>query len=111
MECIRFSSKDYSTSEKYTRLGFQGLNPVPTFLSQCYKMLILNFNRPPCSHFSLFAKVVSLKVVILWKSMRIIYQMGYETRIGNANTGLYRNIEQNICSPIAKIRGSEEQYQ
>jgi hypothetical protein len=43
--------------------------------------------------------------------MRIIYQMGYAARIGNAITGLYGNMEHNICSPNAKIRGSEEQYQ
>jgi hypothetical protein len=41
----------------------QGLNSEPTLLSSCYKMLILNFHRPQCSHFSIFAKVVSLKVV------------------------------------------------
>jgi hypothetical protein len=39
------------------------LNSEPTFLNPCYKMLILNFNLPPCSHFSFFAKVVLLKVV------------------------------------------------
>jgi hypothetical protein len=43
--------------------GVQELSSEPTFLSPCYEMLILNFNRPPCSHFSFFAEVVSLKVV------------------------------------------------
>jgi hypothetical protein len=36
--------------------GFQGFNSEPTFLSPCNKILILNFNRPPCSHFCFFAK-------------------------------------------------------
>jgi hypothetical protein len=34
-------------------------------------MLILNFNRPPCSYFSFFAKVVLLKLFILWRSISI----------------------------------------
>jgi hypothetical protein len=39
--------------------GVQGLNSELTFLSPYYQMLILNFNRPPSSHFfSFFAKVV-----------------------------------------------------
>jgi hypothetical protein len=38
-------------------------NSETTFLSPCYRMSILNFNSPPCFHYSFFAKVVSLKVV------------------------------------------------
>jgi hypothetical protein len=50
------------SSEQETN-GVQGVNSGPNFLSPCYKMLILNVNLLLCSHFSLFAKAVSLKVV------------------------------------------------
>jgi hypothetical protein len=52
----------FQTISHYQTSGFQGLNSEPTFLNPCYKMLILNLNCPPRSHFSFFAKVVSLKV-------------------------------------------------
>jgi hypothetical protein len=57
-----FPRAGLDVNEKITS-GVQGLNSEPTFLSPYYKMLILNFNRPPCSQFSFFAKEVSLKVV------------------------------------------------
>jgi hypothetical protein len=47
----------------YITSSVQGLNSEPTFLSQRYQLLILNFNLPPCSHASFSAKVVSVKVV------------------------------------------------
>jgi hypothetical protein len=42
--------------------GVQEWNSETTFLISSYKALILNVNRTPCSHFSFFAKEISLKV-------------------------------------------------
>jgi hypothetical protein len=57
------SSYEDNTKMDLRTSGFCGLNPKPTFCSPCYKMLILNFNYLPCSHFLFSSKVVSFKVV------------------------------------------------
>jgi hypothetical protein len=53
--------------------GVQRLNSEPTFLSRCYKMLILNFNRPPCFYFSFSQKWSHFKkkLLILLRSIKI----------------------------------------
>jgi hypothetical protein len=49
-----------STKNPLQQVAFKDWTLSLTFLNPCYKMLILNFNWPPCSHFSFFAKVISL---------------------------------------------------
>jgi hypothetical protein len=66
--CVRYHNYQSRCLESHVmptwqRFAIVSAHSVLLPAPECYKTLILNFNRPPCSHFSFFAKAVLLKVV------------------------------------------------